>query len=97
MNLIGTPAASGHHVSTDISISYLSPAPHHSRLLIHGRCVKIGKKMGFTEVVVWKAVEGKKDVAGGKAEGAGEAKLKVVAMGRHTKMFISEETPSGKL
>lgn len=60
-------------VSVDLNCSFLSAAKVGEKIVIEARVLRSGKKLGFTEVDIWKA-----------ASGEGSSRV-MVATGRHTK------------
>jgi acyl-coenzyme A thioesterase 13 len=68
-------AATG--VSVDINVSYLSSAKLGEEIEIEGRVERVGANLAFTEVRIWKVLDG--DGPGGGERG------NMVISGRHTK------------
>ncbi|KAI9140703.1 HotDog domain-containing protein [Paraphysoderma sedebokerense] len=91
IDIVGSLAiiAAGHQtsgVSTDISVSYFSHAPLNSKLILHGKALKLGKSLGFAQVDLYLS-ETK----------AGKEDTKLIASGRHTKFLgIADRVQKGK-
>lgn len=66
-------------VSIDLNVTFVAAAKVGEKVRIVGTVLKSGKRLGFTEVTLYKAKEG---ASGGEG---GEDGMQVVATGRHTK------------